>query len=632
MYLSPQVVVKETDLSNTVESVETSIIGFAGRFDWGPCLERISVTNERNLISKFGKCTDENYEDFLTAWNILQYTSNLYIVRAIDQDYAKNAGLGVDSEGGSTVTASKAVRRMNSEDETEDIAWGTSELIRFLAKYPSSTDDVAVAVANWKNFYTNVTLTTVTGSYTVGETVSIVRDAVTVGTGIVAGFDSVDSILYLDELRWITSGDVFTAGDTVNGDTSTATGAYSAVTAADAVAAYTSNNSSVYFSQLFEYKPEEDEIAVVVFKDDTVVETFIVSLDKSARDYEGNNIYIEELINRSSNYVYAYVNATQYAISDIPLSFGKVTLIGGVVSETGTISDIDESEIINAYNLFSNPEEFDVNILIDGPNTDSIIQNSLINIAEDRKDCIVILNIPKVDVVGIDATTANANVIRYRKEKFGNTSYGAFYNNWKYQYDTFNDKYRWVPISGDVAGIYAYTDLVAETWYAPAGLNRGQVKNVVKFAYNPSLTQRNYLYKEGINPVVKFPSDGPVVFGQKTLQTKASAFDRVDVRRLFIVLEKAISTSTRYFMFEKNTAFTRRRIKGMFDAYLRTVKGKEGVYDFGVTCDTTNNTAEVIDANQMVVDIRIQPTKTAEVMVLNFICTNTGVDISESVE
>jgi phage tail sheath protein FI len=212
-----------------------------------------------------------------------------------------------------------------------------------------------------------------------------------------------------------------------------------------------------------------------------------------------------------------------------------------------------------------------------------------------------------------------------------NTSYAVMDSGWKYQYDKYNDKYRWIPLNADVAGLCARTDAIADPWFSPGGLNRGQIKNVVKLAYSPDKTDRDTLYKAGINPVVSFPGEGTVLFGDKTLLAKPSAFDRINVRRLFIVLEKAIATAAKYQLFEFNDAFTRAQFRNLVEPFLRDIKGRRGIYDFRVICDETNNTGEVIDRNEFVADIYIKPARSINFISLNFIATRTGVAFEEIV-
>jgi phage tail sheath protein FI len=212
-----------------------------------------------------------------------------------------------------------------------------------------------------------------------------------------------------------------------------------------------------------------------------------------------------------------------------------------------------------------------------------------------------------------------------------NTSYGVMDSGWKYQYDKYNDVYRYIPLNADIAGLCARTDSVAEPWFSPGGLNRGQIKNVVKLAYSPDKTDRDELYKNGINPVVAFPGEGTVLFGDKTLLAKPSAFDRINVRRLFIVLEKAIATAGKYQLFEFNDVFTRAQFRNLVEPFLRDVVGRRGITDFRVVCDETNNTGEVIDRNEFIADIFIKPARSINFMQLNFIATRTGVSFEEVV-
>jgi phage tail sheath protein FI len=196
-------------------------------------------------------------------------------------------------------------------------------------------------------------------------------------------------------------------------------------------------------------------------------------------------------------------------------------------------------------------------------------------------------------------------------------------------YDIYNDKNRWVPLNADIAGLCARSDLNFDPWYSPAGLNRGQVRNVIKLAFQPRQAARDELYKNNINPVCTFTGEGTVLYGDKTAQTKPSAFDRINVRRLFIVLEKAIATAAKYSLFEFNDAFTRAQFRSLVEPFLRDVQSRRGVIDFKVVCDEKNNTPEVIDGNRFVADIYIKPARSINFIQLNFIATRTGVNFSE---
>lgn len=209
------------------------------------------------------------------------------------------------------------------------------------------------------------------------------------------------------------------------------------------------------------------------------------------------------------------------------------------------------------------------------------------------------------------------------------TSYAVLDSGYKYQYDKYNDQYRWVPLNGDIAGLAAYTDSIRDAWWSPAGFNRGQIKNIVKLAWNPKKGERDILYKNGVNPIVNFPGQGIVMFGDKTLLAKPSAFDRINVRRLFIVLEKAIATAAKFTLFEFNDEFTRASFVNLVTPFLRDVQGRRGVTDFVVVCDETNNTGEVVDRNEFVGDIYIKPARSINFIQLNFVAVRSGVEFSE---
>jgi phage tail sheath protein FI len=252
------------------------------------------------------------------------------------------------------------------------------------------------------------------------------------------------------------------------------------------------------------------------------------------------------------------------------------------------------------------------------------------NVSETRLDCVTFVSpIASSGDLIIGGTSAQTEqVIEYR-DALPSTSYAVMDSGYKYQYDRYSDKYRYVPLNGDVAGLCARTDYTNDAWFSPGGLNRGQIKNVVRLAFNPNKTQRDNLYKAGVNPVVTFPGEGTVLFGDKTLLAKPSAFDRITVRRLFIVLEKAIATAAKYQLFEFNDGFTRAQFKNLVEPFLRDVQGRRGVTDFRVKCDETNNTGEVIDRNEFVADIFIKPTRSINFITLNFVAARTGINFDE---
>jgi phage tail sheath protein FI len=242
-------------------------------------------------------------------------------------------------------------------------------------------------------------------------------------------------------------------------------------------------------------------------------------------------------------------------------------------------------------------------------------------------DSVAFLSPPQSAVVN-QAGNEAANITSWLGLLSRSTSYAVVDSGWKYMYDKYNQTYRWIPLNGDIAGLCVQTDTTNDAWWSPAGFNRGNIKNVVKLAWNPSKTYRDQLYAQGVNPVVSFPGQGTVLFGDKTLQSKPSAFDRINVRRLFIVLEKAISTAARYSLFEFNDSFTQAQFVAMVTPFLRDVQGRRGITDFKVVCDSTNNTPQVVDSNQFVGDIYIKPARSINFIQLNFVAVGTGVDFN----
>ena len=256
------------------------------------------------------------------------------------------------------------------------------------------------------------------------------------------------------------------------------------------------------------------------------------------------------------------------------------------------------------------------------------VANEYLTVAANRKDCVAFVSPALANVVGAQASATA--VVNYRN-LLTDTSYGVMDSGWKYQYDKYNDVYRYIPLNADIAGLCVRTDLQRDPWFSPAGLNRGQIRNLVKLGFNPTQSERDTLYKGGVNPVVSFPGEGTVLFGDKTLQGRPSAFDRINVRRLFIVLEKAIATAARSSLFEFNDEFTRSQFVGLVEPFLRDVQGRRGIYDFRVVCDETNNTPAVVDRNEFIGDIYIKPARSVNFIQLNFVAVRSGVAFDEIV-
>jgi hypothetical protein len=298
--------------------------------------------------------------------------------------------------------------------------------------------------------------------------------------------------------------------------------------------------------------------------------------------------------------------------------------------------------VASAYDLFASAEDVDISLVIQGKpigGTTSVggytvsnfqLANYIIdNICETRKDCIALIS-PEIDTV-LNNFGDEALTLKAWRGALRDSSYAVLDSGYKYQYDRYNDLYRWIPLNGDIAGLCVRTDNTNDAWWSPAGFNRGQIKNIVKLAWSPRKSERDVLYVNGVNPVVTFPGQGTLLYGDKTLLSKPSAFDRINVRRLFIVLEKAISTAAKYSLFEFNDAFTRSQFKNLVNPYLRTIQGRRGITDYKVICDETNNTPQIVDTNQFVGDIYIKPARSINFIQLNFVAVGTGVQFSEVV-
>ena len=389
-----------------------------------------------------------------------------------------------------------------------------------------------------------------------------------------------------------------------------------------------------------------DEMHVVIFDEDglwtgeagTVLETFaFLSQASDALGDDGTNNFYAEVLNNQSRYIwfgnhdnatYPEMGATA-ANTTFTTSSGATTLplSGGTDDNSPTIG-----ELTTAYDLFGDAETLDVNLIIGGESpagADGVTHaNNMIALAEGRKDCVVFVSPRVADTVN-NATAATA-VITWAN-LLTSSSYAVIDSTALYVYDKYNDVYRWVAASGATAGLCANTDNVADPWFSPAGLNRGQLLGVTKVAFNPKKADRDDLYKARVNPIVSFPGEGTVLFGDKTALAKPSAFDRINVRRLFITLEKAVSTASKFQLFEFNDEFTRAQFRNLVEPFLRDVKGRRGITDFLVVCDETNNTGQVIDSNQFVADIYIKPARSINFITLNFVATRTGVEFSEIV-
>ena len=681
--VSPGVNVSEIDLTTVVPAVSSTEGAIAGVFRWGPVGERVLIDSESNLVNRFGKPTNHNAETFFTAANFLSYGNKLYVVRAANTTATADGSSMVFSAIANTgaVTNTQLQSATVKNQDSYDSATFNSNIL-YVAKYPGLIgNSLKISVCDSVNAYTS----TVTIN---GADANVAAGSLTteVGNNIirVAAANSVTGTLAEANTKIVAAISALTAGDYIKVGNTSIGEQYMKITSFDAApqtnsthryfdittdskyqlsTAFTSNTVVRYWEHYntvdaapgqsnyqlnFGNTSARDELHVVVTDQDglfsgvpgTILEVFEgVSRATDAKTEDGSTNYYKTVINNGSSYIY-YANDRTSAASATATNLATSSNVkpASISFVSGTDGDAEGSvglgTVLAAYDLFGSAESVDISLVLTGKSRGGTngeqLPNYLIdNIAEVRRDCVVFASPDKDDVVN-NAGDEATDVITFRNS-MRSTSYAVLDSGYKYQYDKYNDIYRWIPLNGDVAGLCVRTDDQRDPWFSPAGFNRGQIKNLVKLAYNPAKAYRDQLYKSGVNPVVTFPGQGTILFGDKTLLSKPSAFDRINVRRLFIVLEKAIATAAKFTLFEFNDDFTRAQFRNLVEPFLRDVQGRRGIYDFKVVCDTTNNTGEVIDRNEFVGDIYIKPAKSINYIQLNFVAVRTGVEFSEVV-
>ena len=367
----------------------------------------------------------------------------------------------------------------------------------------------------------------------------------------------------------------------------------------------------------------------------TVLETFpFVSKAVDAKNLnDGSSNYYKQVVFDKSKYIYAidppdYANTNATWGQTVGTSFASINNKTASYSFSGGTDEVpSDANLQSAYGNFANKETYDISLVVTGNASVSTQQYVIDNIVNYRKDCVAFIS-PRITDVVNNAGSETTSIASWLSSLARSSSYVVADSGWKYQFDVYNNVYRWIPLNGDIAGLCVNTDSVRDPWFSPAGLNRGAIKNAVKLSWNPNKTSRDTIYAAGVNPVVSFTGQGIVLYGDKTLQNKPSAFDRINVRRLFILLEKAITRAAQSSLFEFNDEFTRAQFVALVNPFLRDIQGRRGIYDFKVVCDTTNNTAQVIDSNQFVGDIYIKPARSVNYIQLNFVAVGTGVEFN----
>jgi len=626
--LSPGVNVSEIDLTTIVPSTATSIGGVAGNFNWGPVGEVVTISDEVYLAQRFGKPDNTNYEYWFSASNFLAYSNNLKIVRAASTTTTLNAtanGTGYLIKNSDDYANNWTSANTSAGPFTARCAGALGNTLR-ISMCPSS-----------QAFSSNLTVTDSlkANAVTSGDTTININGNANAAANVVAG-----------DLISVDGGTTYIRVSSVNATaiiTATAPGTVTVGTAVLRKWQYADQfgvapGTSSYTSGL---GGSGDEMHVIVLDEDgqfssgaanTVLEKYaFVSKASDALTNNGSSNFYKTVINNQSRYVWwtSYQpGAANWGTTAVAKTFTNINTPFTASMAGGADGTIGNSEIITAYNFFANPDVVDVSLIISGPGN-ATVAASLISTAESRKDAMVFLSPTKASVVDKAGSEAT-NILSFRSA-LTSSSYAFLDSGYKYQYDRYNDLYRYVPLNGDIAGICARTDQERDPWFSPGGLNRGIVKNVIKLAYNPTKAERDNLYVQGINPVVTFQGEGTVLFGDKTMLNRPQVFDRINVRRLFIVLEKSIARAARSSMFEFNDQFTRAQFANLVEPFLRDIQGRRGITDFRVVCDESNNTPNVIDANQFVGDIYIKPARSVNFIQLNFVAVRTGVSFDEIV-
>ena len=656
--VSPGVLVKEIDLTNVVPAVATSIGAIASGFSKGPVEEIIPIGSEQELVDIFGNPNSNNFENWFTAANFLQYTNGLRVIRA------DTAAINATANG-------SGLKIKNDNDYDNNYAGGQGSIGNWASKFPGTWgNSLAVSIcanadAFEETFSGNAgTLGVTTGTPAAGATtVGIDNGGGSAGDG--GAKFTVGDVVYFQEADGQQYEVTAVANDNLTIrqlDNPNGGGLKSALAAA------TNVRRRWKFYDLFDAAPgtstygtskgwSNDEMHVVVHDMDggisgfdsdvagqrtnAVLEVYpFVSQAASAKTPQGGSNFYPNVINTASRMVRWMdhdgsltdagtnkASGQSYASAAGDAGIINDNLLGGT-DDNPTIGELDV-----AYNLFADSDTIDINLIMAGTcpaGTDGITHATMImDLCEARKDVVGFISPRRADVVGVATSAAATNNVKGFFDNLASSSYAVFDSGYKYMYDKYSDVYRYVPLNGDMAGLAANTDNVADPWFSPAGYNRGQVRGAVKLAYNPTKAQRDILYPARVNPVCTFPGQGTVLFGDKTALSRPSAFDRINVRRLFIVLEKAIATAAKFQLFEINDAFTQAQFKNLVEPFLRDVQGRRGITDFSVVADDTNNTGEVIDRNEFVADIYIKPARSINFITLNFIAVRTGVAFSE---
>ena len=655
--LSPGVEIQERDLTiGSIETVEVNVGAIAGAFSKGPVLKPVRIANESQLIEQFGEPSDGNAETWWTAASFLQYGGVLDVVR-------------VATSGQLTASDDNVTSPYTLSIPTDDVyeavyASASSNPFRWAARNPGSESNaIKVAIID-KGADVTLSLDGALSTSTVGTQV---QNTAGTKSGFIYQWDSVNnkvSLITSDtwDLTDVVENGVTDLNITAKSDWYDGQVAYGGVSWASIAPR---PGTSPYVA---ERGGANDEMHVIVFDStgvitgtpNTLLEKFTyLSKANDAKTQSGAVNYYPTVIQDRSQFVYwgshendAY-DVSGNALITSGANFGGTGNAGNPSTTTFDLFSSDSSErsytfvkgaeslgatsgeIMTGLTEFADVETLDVDYILMGPgdagsksNTQAIAAKVL-SIASGRKDAVGFISPFRGDVVGVTSSaTQTQNVVDFYTNLQA-TSFGVFDNGWKYIYDRFADKYRYVPLNGDVAGLCASVTANGTPWFSPAGLNRGAIRGAVKLAYSPTKSERDTLYQRRINPVTSLPGQGIVLFGDKTALASPSAFDRINVRRLFNVIEKTIGNAAKGVLFELNDEFTRSNFKNVVEPFLRGIQAERGITDFLVVCDESNNTGAIIDANEFKADFYIKPARSINFITLTFIATRTGVSFEE---
>ena len=667
--LSPGVEIVEKDVSLRIPSVTSSVGGIVVAAEKGPLNELTLVTNESDYIDIFGKPDDVNYRHWFTATRFLQESNQLYVVRTEDSD---------------TLVAGVTVGISGSDLTTEEIplAWPTPKEAEY---FPMSYDSIGVGGTTPEDVSQNPNkLEAWDGAIPVFGDGEEVYHVYAVGAGTVYNNVSFVTINALDfqqlqnlneeaaqAVTRVELGDIaekyYNGTVATTGSSGTPADPYLSnslikydVIKVDAGGNYSLNTTTLQQYTSLEFGPQvqvdtdeesatfgdvlpdflQDEFVVYVYDEfGNPVESYVVSKYTDKRNTQGNRMFAPDVINGNSSLITFFIDGTEQGAGGVRvISSGRVFLQGAgqLTGFNGQpLSAIDGEIQTQWLDKFTNKEILEVDLLLD-PDYSTVNKQLLDDICKNiRKDCFAILNVPIDTMINTSTGRPHKNYITQMKNYVNqdlniNSSYSAIYGQYMNSYDRYAEKQRWVPATGYVGSIYARVDFTNAQWWAPAGLNRAIISGPQGVAINPNQAQRDVLYGQArINPIPDFVGDGIVIWGQKTLQNKPSSFDRINVRRLFLHMERSIEKMARFLLFEFNDDFTRSRFRAQVNPFLQDIQTRRGITDYVVVCDDTNNTPTVIDNNEFVADILVKPNRVAEFIRLTFVSVATGIDFSE---